>query len=174
VRKAQRRLWITLAAAGVLVSAGALAMTAMRDAMVFFYSPAMVMEDPPEPGQRVRVGGLVLDGSVERPAVGGANFTVTDGAGEIRIAYGGSLPDLFREGQGIVAEGRFDAAGLFTADTVLAKHDETYMPPEVAQALKDSGLWHEEAGDHAGYGEGGYTPSSASDSYGQSDEGAPQ
>ena len=154
MRKANRRLWITAGAAVVLVAAAALAMSAMSSAMVFFYSPAMVAENPPEPGQRVRVGGLVVDGSVERPATGGANFTVTDGAGDIRIEYGGSLPDLFREGQGIVAEGAFDASGRFTADLVLAKHDETYMPPEVAQALKDSGLWHEEGVGHSsGYGE---------------------
>ncbi|VXC63983.1 cytochrome c maturation protein CcmE [Oceanicaulis alexandrii] len=152
MRKAQRRLMITLAAGVVLVGAAALAMTAMRDAMVFFYSPAMVAENPPQAGQRVRVGGLVLDGSVERPARGGANFTITDGAGEIRIAYGGSLPDLFREGQGIVAEGAFSPEGQFTADTVLAKHDESYMPPEVAAALRESGMWHEETGDHSGYG----------------------
>ncbi|MCR9128816.1 MAG: cytochrome c maturation protein CcmE [Alphaproteobacteria bacterium] len=151
MRKAVRRLWITLAAGVVLVAAAALALTAMRDAMVFFYSPAMVAENPPQPGQRVRVGGLVVDGSVERPAAGGANFTVTDGAGEIRILYAGSLPDLFREGQGIVAEGVFDAQLVFTADTVLAKHDETYMPPEVAQALRESGMWHESEGDHEGY-----------------------
>ena len=155
MRKANRRLWITAGAALVLITAAILAMTAMSSAMVFFYSPAMVAENPPEPGQRVRVGGLVVDGSVERPAAGGANFTVTDGAGDIRIEYAGSLPDLFREGQGIVAEGVFDAAGLFTADTVLAKHDETYMPPEVAQALKDSGMWHEDGVGHSGYGEDG-------------------
>jgi cytochrome c-type biogenesis protein CcmE len=151
VRKAVRRLWITLAAGLVLVAAAALALTAMRDAMVFFYSPAMVAENPPEPGQRVRVGGLVVDGSVERPSAGGANFTVTDGAGEIRILYAGSLPDLFREGQGIVAEGAFDADFIFTADTVLAKHDESYMPAEVAQALRESGMWHEGEGEPEGY-----------------------
>lgn len=151
MRKAVRRLWITIGAGVVLIAAAALALTAMRDAMVFFYSPAMVAENPPEPGQRVRVGGLVVDGSVERPAAGGANFTVTDGAGEIRILYAGSLPDLFREGQGIVAEGAFDADFVFTADTVLAKHDESYMPPEVAQALRESGMWHEGEGDHEGY-----------------------
>lgn len=155
MRKANRRLWITAGAAVVLIAAAALAMSAMSSAMVFFYSPAMVAENPPEPGQRVRVGGLVVDGSVERPAAGGANFTVTDGAGEIRIEYGGSLPDLFREGQGIVAEGVFDVEGRFTADTVLAKHDETYMPPEVAQALRESGMWHEDGEGHSGYGEYG-------------------
>lgn len=164
MRKANRRLWITAGAAVVLVAAVALAMSAMSSAMVFFYSPAMVAENPPEPGQRVRVGGLVVDGSVERPAAGGAHFTVTDGAGEIRIEYGGSLPDLFREGQGIVAEGVFDVEGRFTADTVLAKHDETYMPPEVAQALRESGMWHEDGEGHSSY-RGGET-----NSYGGSQE----
>jgi cytochrome c-type biogenesis protein CcmE len=152
VRKANRRLWITAGAAVVLVVASALAFNAMSSAMVFFYSPAMVAENPPEAGQRVRVGGLVVDGSVDRPSAGGANFTVTDGAGEIRILYAGSLPDLFREGQGIVAEGRFDEAGVFTADSVLAKHDETYMPAEVANALKESGHWQEDGASGAGYG----------------------
>lgn len=155
MRKAVRRLWITIAAGVVLIAAAALALTAMRDAMVFFYSPAMVADNPPEPGQRVRVGGLVVEGSVERPAAGGANFTVTDGAGEIRILYAGSLPDLFREGQGIVAEGAFGQDFVFTADTVLAKHDESYMPPEVAQALRESGMWNE-GGEHSGYDPAGY------------------
>lgn len=151
MRKAVRRLWVTLAAGVVLIAAAALALTAMRDAMVFFYSPAMVADNPPQPGQRVRVGGLVVDGSVERPSDGGANFTVTDGAGEIRILYAGSLPDLFREGQGIVAEGVFNDHLVFSADTVLAKHDESYMPAEVAAALRESGMWNEGEGDHSGY-----------------------
>ncbi len=159
MRKAVRRLWITIAAGVVLVAAVALALTAMRDAMVFFYSPAMVAENPPTPGQRVRVGGLVVEGSVERPQTGGANFTVTDGAGEIRILYAGSLPDLFREGQGIVAEGVFGESLEFTADTVLAKHDENYMPAEVADALRESGMWHEN-----GEGEGAGYPASSYDS----------
>ncbi|MEO1037941.1 MAG: cytochrome c maturation protein CcmE [Pseudomonadota bacterium] len=143
MRKARRRLWIVAAAGGVLIIAAALASVALRDAMVFFYSPAQVAEAPPEPGKRVRVGGLVVPGSVERPSLGGANFTVTDGAAQIRILYTGSLPDLFREGQGIVAEGAFDEVGEFQAATVLAKHDETYMPPEVAAALREQGLWQD-------------------------------
>ena len=144
MRKARRRLWIVAAAASVLAVAGGLAATALRDAMVFFYSPAQVAEAPPAPGERVRVGGLVVEGSVERPSDGGAHFSVTDGAAEVRIIYAGSLPDLFREGQGIVAQGAFDEAGLFQASTVLAKHDESYMPPEVADALREQGVWREE------------------------------
>ncbi|KAA5805166.1 cytochrome c maturation protein CcmE [Alkalicaulis satelles] len=143
MRQARKRLWIIAAGAAVLVAAAALAFTAMRDAMVFFYSPAMVAENPPLPGQRVRVGGLVVTGSVERPSAGGAHFTVTDGRADIRIEFAGSLPDLFREGQGIVAEGAFDEQARFTAQTVLAKHDETYMPPEVARALRESGYWND-------------------------------
>lgn len=150
MRKAQQRLWVVLGAGVVLAAAAGLALTAMRDAVVFFYSPAMVAENPPAPGQRVRVGGLVVPGSVVRPATGGANFSVTDGVGQIEIVYAGALPDLFREGQGIVAEGVFEPMGGFAADTVLAKHDETYMPPEVAEALRESGLWRD------GQQEGGY------------------
>ncbi|MGY6660780.1 MAG: cytochrome c maturation protein CcmE [Glycocaulis sp.] len=133
--KARKRLWVVLASAGVLVSAGVLAGFALRDAMTFFHSPAMVAEAPPLPGQRIRVGGLVIEGSVERPASGGASFSVTDTIADIRITYAGSLPDLFREGQGIVAEGAFEETGVFVASRVLAKHDEAYMPPEVASAL---------------------------------------
>ncbi|WP_429911521.1 cytochrome c maturation protein CcmE [Glycocaulis sp.] len=133
--KARKRLWVVLASAGVLVAAGLLAGFALRDAMTFFHSPAMVAEAPPLPGQRIRVGGLVIEGSVERPASGGASFSVTDTIADIRITYAGSLPDLFREGQGIVAEGAFAETGLFVASRVLAKHDEAYMPPEVASAL---------------------------------------
>ncbi len=143
MRKSRQRLFVIGAAASVLAGAATLAGFALSDAAVFFYSPSDVAESAPPPGQRVRVGGLVVDGSVERHAAGGAAFSVTDGLAEIRIDYDGSLPDLFREGQGIVAEGAFDAGGLFTAERVLAKHDETYMPPEVAAALKESGHWQE-------------------------------
>lgn len=151
MRKARRRLWIIAAAAVVLAGAAGLASLALRDAMVFFYAPGDIAEAPPEPGQRIRVGGLVVDGSVERPAAGGANFSVTDGRADLRIIYAGSLPDLFREGQGIVAEGSFDDRGVFVARTVLAKHDESYMPPEVAEALRAGGLWEEGQTRTSGY-----------------------
>jgi cytochrome c-type biogenesis protein CcmE len=144
MKKSRQRLFVIGAAASVLVGAATLAGFALSDAAVFFYSPADVAEAPPAPGERVRVGGLVVAGSVLRHAEGGAAFTVTDGAAEVRIDYDGALPDLFREGQGIVAEGAFDSGGLFTAERVLAKHDETYMPPEVAEALKQSGHWQED------------------------------
>ncbi|WP_040759219.1 cytochrome c maturation protein CcmE [Woodsholea maritima] len=147
MRKSNRRLWMIGVGALVLVGASALAVTALRDAMVFFYAPGEIAENPPAVGERIRVGGLVVAGSVSLPARGGANFTITDGLGDIAVSYEGSLPDLFREGQGIVAEGAFDEARVFRADTVLAKHDENYMPPEVADALKKSGLWNEN-GEH--------------------------
>lgn len=99
-----------------------------------------MVETPATPGQVLRVGGLVKQGSVEREGLE-TEFFVTDLAHEIHVYYSGMLPDLFREGQGVVAEGRFNERGLFVADTVLAKHDETYMPPEVADALKKSGKW---------------------------------
>lgn len=143
MRKVHRRLWIIAAAAIVLAGAGGLASLALRDAMVFFYSPGDIAESRPQAGQYIRVGGLVVEGSVERPAEGGAMFSVTDGRADLRMVYAGALPDLFREGQGIVAEGSFEVSGVFRAQTVLAKHDESYMPPEVANALKESGMWEE-------------------------------
>ncbi|WP_270375234.1 MULTISPECIES: cytochrome c maturation protein CcmE [Marinicauda] len=143
MRKSKRRLWIIGAAAVVLTGAAGLASLALRDTMVFFYAPSDIAESPPAPGQHIRVGGLVVEGSVDRPAEGGANFSVTDGGADLRVIYRGSLPDLFREGQGIVAEGSFDGEGVFHASTVLAKHDETYMPPEVADALRENGMWEE-------------------------------
>jgi cytochrome c-type biogenesis protein CcmE len=137
-----------VAVAGVvLVAAVGLALVALRDAIVLFYSPSEVAAEHPGIGERIRIGGLVEEGSVERPANGGANFVVTDGAATIRVTYSGSLPDLFREGQGVVAEGAFVPSGDFAASSVLAKHDETYMPPEVAEALRDSGVWQGEDGE---------------------------
>lgn len=160
MRKARRRLWIIAAAAVVLAGAAGLASLALRDAMVFFYAPGDIAEAPPEAGQRIRVGGLVIEGSVERPAAGGANFSVTDGRADLRIVYAGSLPDLFREGQGIVAEGSFNEEGVFIAQTVLAKHDESYMPPEVADALREGGLWEGDGPRSSGYE---YRPSQSAD-----------
>ena len=95
------------------------------------------------PGQRFRLGGLVKEGSLKRGSGADVEFVVTDVEGMVPVAYRGVLPDLFREGQGVVAEGRLEATGLFRADTVLAKHDETYMPPEVAKALKEQGHWQD-------------------------------
>ncbi|WP_394694192.1 cytochrome c maturation protein CcmE [Hyphobacterium sp.] len=144
MRARSQRLIMVAVAGVILIAAIGLALVALRDAIVLFYSPSEVAADHPGIGERIRIGGLVEEGSVERPAEGGANFVVTDGAATIRVTYSGSLPDLFREGQGVVAEGAFEPSGDFAASSVLAKHDETYMPPEVAEALRDSGVWQGE------------------------------
>ena len=133
---------IRLAAIGgglaFLALAAGIALTALEDNIVFFRSPSELAAKPAVIGEAVRIGGLVREGSVQRGGLR-ADFAVTDLAHDINVSYEGMLPDLFREGQGVVAEGRFDASGRFIADTVLAKHDETYMPPEVAEVLEKSG-----------------------------------
>ena len=133
-------------AVGALAVAGLLVMSALRETIVFFHTPsdvAKVENGRPKiaAGQRFRLGGLVKDGSVKRGEGTDVQFAVTDTRETVPVAYRGVLPDQFREGQGVVAEGRLDASGIFRADTVLAKHDETYMPPEVAKALKEQGVW---------------------------------
>ena len=101
-----------------------------------------VVEKGVKPGQRIRLGGLVAEGSVTKAGSGEVTlFDVTDMQNTVQVSYRGILPDLFREGQGVVAEGRFGSDGVFVADEVLAKHDENYMPPEVADALKEAGEW---------------------------------
>ena len=130
-------------ALAVLAIAAGLVLNAMRDSIVFFSTPAMVSEKKIQPGQRFRLGGMVEQGSLKRGDNLAVNFTVSDGNAQLPVAYKGILPDLFREGQGVVAEGAIDSAGVFKADTVLAKHDETYMPKEVADALKKQGRWKE-------------------------------
>jgi cytochrome c-type biogenesis protein CcmE len=137
----QRRLSLIGAALGVLALAVALVLGALRDSIVFFNSPTDVVEKHVKPGQRIRIGGLVKEGSVRRGDNLAVRFEVTDGRSTIAVAYQGLLPDLFREGQGVVAEGALDPAGTLKADSVLAKHDETYMPKEVADALKKQGHW---------------------------------
>jgi cytochrome c-type biogenesis protein CcmE len=137
----QRRLALIGAALAVLAVAVGLVLSALRDSIVFFNSPTDVVEKHVKPGTRMRVGGLVKEGSVQRGESLAVRFDVTDGRNSIAVAYQGLLPDLFREGQGIVAEGALDPGGTFRADSVLAKHDETYMPREVADALKKQGHW---------------------------------
>ncbi|MGB0478445.1 MAG: cytochrome c maturation protein CcmE [Parvibaculales bacterium] len=136
---------IRLAAIGgglaFLALAAFIALTALEDNIVFFRSPSELAAKPAAIGEAIRIGGLVREGSVTRDGLR-ADFQVTDLAHDIAVSYEGMLPDLFREGQGVVAEGRFDATGTFRADTVLAKHDETYMPPEVAEALEKSGKYN--------------------------------
>jgi cytochrome c-type biogenesis protein CcmE len=140
----QRRLSLIGAALGVLALAVALVLGALKDAIVFFNSPTDVVEKHVNPGTRIRIGGLVKEGSVRRGDSLAVRFEVTDGKSTVPVAYQGLLPDLFREGQGVVAEGALDPAGTFRADSVLAKHDETYMPKEVADALKKQGHWKDE------------------------------
>lgn len=137
----QRRLMLIAAAGAVLCLAAGLVLFAMRDSIVFFYGPTEISEKGLQPGTRMRLGGLVETGSVERGPGQRVSFAVTDGKNTIRVGYEGLLPDLFREGQGVVTEGVFEGAGRFKADSVLAKHDETYMPREVADALKKQGHW---------------------------------
>jgi cytochrome c-type biogenesis protein CcmE len=140
----QRRLSLIGAALAVLAFAVALVLGALRDSIVFFNSPTDVVEKDIKPGTRIRIGGLVKEGSVSRGDTLAVRFEVTDGKSTVKVAYRGLLPDLFREGQGVVAEGALDQSGTFRADSVLAKHDETYMPKEVADALKKQGHWKEE------------------------------
>lgn len=139
----KRRILLIGIGAFFLVSASVLVGVGMRDTIVFFLSPTEIAERQPGPEQRLRVGGLVVEGSVVRGEGETVAFEVTDGAATQRIAFAGVLPDLFREGQGIIAEGRL-RDGLFEADEVLAKHDEQYMPKEVADALKKQGVYRGE------------------------------
>jgi cytochrome c-type biogenesis protein CcmE len=136
----QRRGVLIGVSVSVLMLAVGLVLYALRDAIVFFHTPSDIAEKHIAPGQRFRLGGLVAAGSVKRGEGAKVDFVVTDTLKTVPVSYQGVLPDLFREGQGVVAEGKLDAAGLFVADTVLAKHDETYMPPEVAKALEAKGV----------------------------------
>jgi cytochrome c-type biogenesis protein CcmE len=140
----QRRLVLIGGGLSVLAVAVALMLNAFRDSIVFFNSPSDVAEKHVAPGTRIRLGGMVQDGSIVRGADLRIRFVVTDGKSAIPVTYQGVLPDLFREGQGVIAEGALDGAGVFDADTILAKHDETYMPKEVADALKKSGHWKDD------------------------------
>ncbi len=142
----------------VLMIAGLLVMTALRDTIVFFHTPSDVKAGKVKDGQRFRLGGIVLEGSIKRGAGTDVGFAVTDKGSTLEVTYRGVLPDLFREGQGVVAEGRIDQGGVFRADTVLAKHDENYMPPEVAKALKEQGLWQHDGKPAPGSPKGSTTP----------------
>jgi len=139
----QRRLVLIGTSLGVLAIAAALVLGALRDSIVFFNSPTDVAEKSIPPGTRMRIGGLVKPGSLQRGDNLQVSFAVTDGKTDISVRYQGIVPDLFREGQGVVAEGRLESGRVFAADTVLAKHDERYMPREVVDALKKSGRWQE-------------------------------
>ena len=140
MRPKRRRLLFVVFGLTTLGAAAALVLLAFEDSLVFFYSPSDVVERQVEPGRRIRLGGLVEEGSVSRTGET-VNFVVTDLAETIPVSFTGVLPDLFREGQGVVTEGTLNPDGSFQAADVLAKHDETYLPKEVADALKDSGVW---------------------------------
>jgi cytochrome c-type biogenesis protein CcmE len=138
------RLYLLVASLGLLGVAVGLALYASQSRIVYFFSPTDIAADPPETGRVVRLGGLVEAGSVQRSGDGATiSFNVTDLKNTISVIYRGVLPDLFREGQGVVVQGSAGSDEIFTASEVLAKHDETYMPPEVAKALKESGRWQE-------------------------------
>jgi len=137
----QRRLVLIASAGAVLFVAAGLVAYALRDSIVFFYGPTEVVEKGLPPGTRMRLGGLVEKGSVERASGQRVSFAVTDTKTTMKVSYTGLLPDLFREGQGVVTEGVLEGPGRFRADSVLAKHDENYMPREVADTLKKQGHW---------------------------------
>jgi cytochrome c-type biogenesis protein CcmE len=138
----RRRLVLVLALVGGVGLATTLALKAFQENMLYFYSPTDMVEGSPPEERVIRVGGLVADGSIRRESGSMTiEFDVTDYAHTVPVRYTGVLPDLFREGQGVVAEGSLDNGGIFRADTVLARHDENYMPKEVADALKKQGLW---------------------------------
>lgn len=142
VTRKRKRLYAVLGGMAMLGVAAALVLFALRDNLVFFYSPTDLATKELAANQRIRIGGLVAKGSVTKADDGRTTrFTVTDMKSDVTVSYTGVLPDLFREGQGVVAEGRLQPDGVFQATEVLAKHDEKYMPPEVANALKKSGYW---------------------------------
>jgi len=140
----QRRLTLIGCSLAVLAIAAGLVLNALRDSILFFSTPTMAAEKHIPPGQRFRLGGMVREGSLVRGDQLHVKFEVTDGNATLPVAYQGILPDLFREGQGIVSEGALDVGGVFKADTVLAKHDETYMPKAVAEELKKTGHWKDD------------------------------
>ncbi|OYU49054.1 MAG: cytochrome c biogenesis protein CcmE [Rhizobiales bacterium PAR1] len=142
----QKRLALIGGIGVVLALAVGLILTALRDQIVFFRSPTEVVQGKVKPGDSFRLGGLVEKGSVNKESGQIVRFVVTDGANAVKVTFTGLLPDLFREGQGVVAEGKLDPAGQFTASNVLAKHDENYMPREVADSLKKQGVWRDDAG----------------------------
>jgi cytochrome c-type biogenesis protein CcmE len=140
-RKARTRLLVLMAVAPVLALAVGLTLYGLRSKVSFFYTPAQAIAAKPPAGRRIQLGGLVQAGSVVKHNDGRVDFVVADLKAATPVEFKGDLPDLFREGQGVVAEGAFRPDGLFEAKEVLAKHDETYMPREVAKALKEQGEW---------------------------------
>ncbi len=145
----QRRAFLIASAVGIIGLATSLVLVALNDKVSYFKTPSELVGAVLSAEQRIRVGGLVVEGSVKRGNGPVVEFDLTDTAGTVTVAYRGILPDLFREGQGIIAEGRM-VDGRFRADSVLAKHDATYMPPEVAKALKDKGVALGRGAEHPG------------------------
>ena len=141
----QRRVAFLIGALGVAAFAVVLLVSALGDSVLYFYSPSEAKARGVPAGQTINLGGLVEKGSVERPGGLEVHFKVTDGAEAVAVTYDRDLPDLFREGQGVVVTGAFRDDGVFDASNVLAKHDENYMPPEVARALKEKGMWNDGA-----------------------------
>ncbi len=138
----QKRLITVIVGLLLLGAAAALVLTALKENLVYFKSPTEILAEPPTNSRSIRLGGLVEEGSLERQADGvTVIFAITDLANSVPVTYKGILPDLFREGQGVITQGKLGPDGVFLADEVLAKHDETYMPPEVAEALRESGQW---------------------------------
>src|SRR5271169_4464754 len=146
----QRRLILIGGSVGVLALAVGLVLNALSGSIVFFNSPTDVAEKHVAVGTRIRIGGLVKPGSLHRGESLRVSFDVTDGKSDLPVRYQGIVPDLFREGQGVVAEGKLEPGGILVADTVLAKHDERYMPREVVDALKKSGRWQQGGAQRAG------------------------
>lgn len=146
----RRRLTLALIGLGVLALASFLVLRALDQTLLYFRVPSDVLAEKPPVGERFRLGGLVAEGSFERDGESmTARFSVRDNEARLRVVYTGILPDLFREGQGVVTEGALDANGVFRADSVLARHDENYMPKEVADALKRQGVWQHGSADDA-------------------------
>jgi cytochrome c-type biogenesis protein CcmE len=152
----QRRLTMIGGSLAVLALAAGLVLYGLRSSIVFFSTPSMAAEQHIAPGKRFRLGGLVQPGSL-KCGDKTVSFEVADGSAKLPVSFSGSLPDLFREGQGVVAEGALDGSGVFKADTVLAKHDETYMPRDVADALKKQGHWKDDYGKKLAQNVGGAT-----------------
>ncbi|MBN9071521.1 MAG: cytochrome c maturation protein CcmE [Rhizobiales bacterium] len=142
----QKRLSVITAAAVFLAAAAGLTLYALGQKASYFYMPADLQAASLAPGQRIRLGGLVEEGSIVRGQGATVGFAVTDHQNSVKVTYTGILPDLFREDQGVITEGAFGPDGVFVADSVLAKHDENYMPKEVAEGLKEKGVWQPDEG----------------------------
>ena len=151
--KKQRRIQVIAVAAVALILSTALIGYAMRDGINFFRAPSQIMAEPPEPTEVFRIGGLVEEGSIVRGEGETIRFSVTDGGASVPVTYTGVLPDLFSENEGMVGTGRY-INGVFEATEILAKHDETYMPAEVVDALKEQGVYKDPDGSYGQAGEG--------------------